>query len=189
MRTNNKEMADQLVITKPYIPLIFFAFFLLFPLASSAIKPEQPCKRFVLYYHDILFNGTDAANATSINVTAASPSVGQNFFMGMLVVFNDPMTKDNRLRSPPAATAQGFYFYDGKSSLAAWFGFTLVFNSAEHRGTLNIMGADLITEKTRDFSVVGGTGDFFMARGIVTVQTDTFPRRLLLPPQDGRQVV
>lgn len=28
-------------------------------------------------------------------------------------------------------------------------------------------------EKTRDFSVVGGTGDFFMARGIATIQTDT----------------
>ena len=28
-------------------------------------------------------------------------------------------------------------------------------------------------EKTRDLSVVGGTGDFFMARGIATLQTDT----------------
>jgi hypothetical protein len=34
------------------------------------------------------------------------------------------------------------------------------------------MGADLMSEKTRDISVVGGTGNFFMARGIATLRTD-----------------
>ncbi|KAB2608825.1 hypothetical protein D8674_011993 [Pyrus ussuriensis x Pyrus communis] len=43
-----------------------------------------------------------------------------------------------------------------------------VFNSCEYKGTLNIMGADLMKEKTRDLSVVGRTGDFFMARTIAT---------------------
>ncbi|KAK9276111.1 hypothetical protein L1049_005642 [Liquidambar formosana] len=28
--------------------------------------------------------------------------------------------------------------------------------------------------KTRDISVIGGTGDFFMARGIATLMTDAF---------------
>ncbi|KAH7513844.1 hypothetical protein FEM48_Zijuj11G0025400 [Ziziphus jujuba var. spinosa] len=59
----------------------------------------------------------------------------------MLVVFDDPITKDNHLLSRPVARAQG---------------------------------ADLMYAKTRDLSVVGGTGDFFMARGIATFQTDTF---------------
>ena len=36
------------------------------------------------------------------------------------------------------------------------------------------MGADIMDEETRDLSVVGGTGDFFMARGIATFRTDTF---------------
>lgn len=55
-----------------------------------------------------------------------------------------------------------------KNDYSAWFAYTLVFNSSEYKGTLNIMGADLMPEKTRDLSVVGGTGDFFMARGIAT---------------------
>jgi hypothetical protein len=52
--------------------------------------------------------------------------------------------------------------------------FSLVFNSTACRGTLNLMGAYLMAEKTRDISVVGGTGDFFMARGVATLRTDSF---------------
>lgn len=81
----------------------------------------------------------------------------------MLVVFNDPRTNGDRLLSPPVAKAQGFYFYDFKEE----------FNSSEYKGTLNIMGADLMKGKTRDLSVVGRTGDFFMARRIATYQTDS----------------
>ncbi|XP_062074480.1 dirigent protein 5-like [Humulus lupulus] len=139
--------------------------------SKKLLKEQSPCKSFVLYYHDTLFNGTDAVNATSAMV-ANKTSLG-DFNFGMLVVFDDPMTTDNHLLSPPVARAQGFYFYDKKNEYNAWFAYTLVFNSSEHKGTLNIMGADLMPEKTRDLSVVGGTGDFFMARGIVTLQTDT----------------
>lgn len=91
----------------------------------------------------------------------------------MLVIFDDPVTKDHHLVSPPVGRAQGFYFYDRKSSYNAWFAYTLVFDSGEYNGTINIMGADIIGQKSRDLSVVGGTGDFFMARGIATLQTDT----------------
>lgn len=61
-----------------------------------------------------------------------------------------------------------------KEGYNAWFAYTLVFNSSQYKGTLNIMGADLMNETTRDLSVVGGTVDFFMASGIATFQTDTF---------------
>ncbi|KAK1565310.1 hypothetical protein Q3G72_023798 [Acer saccharum] len=133
---------------------------------------KQPCKRFVVYYHDILFGGfggDDPANSTSA-VVANATQLG-NFF-GMLVVFDDPVTKEQNLNSPPVARAQGFYFYDLKNSFGAWFAFTLVFNSSDYKGTLDIMGADPIKAKTRDLSVVGGTGDFLLARGIATLQTD-----------------
>lgn len=90
----------------------------------------------------------------------------------MLVVFDDPVTKDQHFQSPIAARAQGMYFYDNRKAFGAWFAYTLVFNTSEYRGTLNVMGADPIKERTRDLSVVGGTGDFFMARGIVTFMTD-----------------
>ncbi|KAJ1405952.1 Dirigent protein [Sesbania bispinosa] len=138
--------------------------------SKKLLTLKKPCKSLVVYYHDILFNGTNAANATSAEATNAS-KLG-SYDMGLLVIFDDPVTKDQNLVSPPVAKAQGFYFYDKKDSYNAWFAYTLVFNSSEHKGTLNIMGADLMREKTRDLSVVGGTGDFFMTRGIATLQTD-----------------
>ncbi|GAA0173383.1 protein-binding activity modulator [Lithospermum erythrorhizon] len=82
------------------------------------------------------------------------------------------MTKDTNLHSPPAARAQGFDFYNIKNTYNAWFAYTLLFNSSEYKGTLNIMGADIMAQETRDLSVAGGTGDFFMARGVVTLRTD-----------------
>ncbi|KAE8712775.1 Dirigent protein 5 [Hibiscus syriacus] len=97
----------------------------------------------ILYYHDILFGGNDIADATS--ATAAN-------VMG---------AKEHQLRDAR----------DMKTTYNAWFAYTLVFNSSEYKGTPNIMGADMMMEKTRDLSVVGGTGDFFMARGIPTFQT------------------
>ncbi|XP_047969499.1 dirigent protein 5-like [Salvia hispanica] len=152
--------------------IIFFLSFLtlLSPTQAKTIKPNAPCNRIVLYYHDILFNGTDAANATSVMATNRSSI--SNFNFGMMVVFDDPMTADGRLLSPAVARAQGFYFYDKKDIFSAWFAYTLVFNSTEYKGTINVIGSDPFLEKTRDLSVVGGTGDFFMARGIVTFETD-----------------
>ncbi|PHU28089.1 Dirigent protein 5, partial [Capsicum chinense] len=140
---------------------------------SKTLKPKKPCKQLVLYYHDILFNVTitNSANATSANVSNP-PNVLGDYNFGMLVVFDDPITEDQNLVSTPVARAQGFYLYNMKSKYNAWFAYTLVFNSSEYCGTLNIMGADIIDQKTRDLSIVGGTGDFFMARGVVTFSTD-----------------
>ncbi|KAK6947872.1 Dirigent protein [Dillenia turbinata] len=70
-----------------------------------------------------------------------------------MVVFDDPMTRDTNLVSTPMAQAQGFYIYDMKSTTNAWFAYSLVFISGEYKGTLNIMGADMMDEPRRDLSV------------------------------------
>ncbi|XP_049362052.1 dirigent protein 5-like [Solanum verrucosum] len=157
-----------------YFNIIFIIILTTFLLIanSKTLKPEKPCKQLVLYYHDILFNVTNSANATSANVSNPLNNVLGDFNFGMLVVFDDPITIDQNLMSTPVARAQGFYLYNMKSKYNAWFAYTLVFNSSEYCGTLNIMGADIIEQKTRDLSIVGGTGDFFMARGVVTLSTD-----------------
>ncbi|KAJ0967449.1 hypothetical protein J5N97_024366 [Dioscorea zingiberensis] len=93
---------------------------------------------------------------------------------GDVVVFDDPITTDNNLHSPAVGRAQGLYLYDRKEVFTAWLGFSFVFNSTEHKGTLNFIGADPLMEKVRDVSVVGGTGDFFMSRGVATLMTDAF---------------
>ncbi|KAF7014584.1 hypothetical protein CFC21_028566 [Triticum aestivum] len=143
-------------------------------------SPDEPCKKMTLYLHDILYNGVNnSANATAAPATKptdlSTTHWSNGTFFGMLVVFDDPVTEGTALpigQEEPAARAQGFYFYDKKESYSGWFSFSLVFNSKACRGTLNLMGADPMDAETRDFSVVGGTGDFFMARGVATIHTD-----------------
>ncbi|XP_052210246.1 dirigent protein-like [Diospyros lotus] len=158
-----------------FLVLLFFG--------SSASPPRtlrarRPCKRLLFYFHDILYNGHNSKNATSAIV--GSPAwgnltklAGQSHF-GNVVVFDDPITMDNNLHSTPVGRAQGFYIYDKKDIFTAWLGFSFVFNSTEHNGSINFAGADPLMNKTRDISVVGGTGDFFMTRGVATLSTDAF---------------
>lgn len=129
----------------------------------------------LFYFHDIIYNGKNSKNATSAIMGApkwANKTIlaGQNHF-GQMVVFDDPITLDNNLHSKPVGRAQGFYLYDRKDWFTAWLGFTFFFNSTDYKGTMTFAGADPLN-KTRDISVTGGTGDFFMARGVATLMTD-----------------
>ncbi|CAI9771784.1 unnamed protein product [Fraxinus pennsylvanica] len=147
---------------------------------TSGGKPRsrRPCKELVFYFHDVLYLGYNYKNATAVIV--GSPNWGNKtamakpFNFGDLVVFDDPITLDNNLHSPPVGRAQGMYLYDQWSTYGAWLGFSFLFNSTDYVGTLNFAGADPLMNKTRDISVIGGTGDFFMARGVATVSTDAF---------------
>ncbi|CAN4077629.1 unnamed protein product [Withania somnifera] len=135
---------------------ILFLFFLLCHIkvesSSHKIWARRPCKTLSFYFHDIIYNGENGKNATSA-------IVGQNHF-GDLVVFDDPITLDDNLHSNPVGRAQGVYVYDKKEIFTSWLGFSFVFNSTQHKGSINFAGADPIMNKTRDISVIGGTGDF-----------------------------
>lgn len=158
--------------------LSLFFFFLFSAAHSRKIQSHKPCKSLVFYFHDILYNGHNAKNATATIVGAPAGAnmtilAGQNHF-GNVVVFDDPVTLDNNLHSPPVGRAQGFYMYDKKEIFTAWLGFSMVFNSTQHKGSINFAGADPLMNKTRDISVIGGTGDYFMTRGIATLMTDAY---------------
>ncbi|XP_010435326.1 PREDICTED: dirigent protein 12-like [Camelina sativa] len=157
--------------------LSFFLSILL--LQSNAVSCVQksfdlmkPCKHFVLYLHDITYDGNNAANATSASIM--NPIGFGDFNFGKFVIMDNPVTMDENYLSEPVARAQGFYFYNMKMNFNAWVAWTLVFNSTMHKGTFTIMGANpyaMEMELTRDLSIVGGTGDFLMTRGIATLET------------------
>ncbi|KAF5199126.1 Dirigent protein, partial [Thalictrum thalictroides] len=78
---------------------------------KKTFRHRQPCKHLQLYFHDIIYNGKNAENATSAIVAApewANRTIlaDQNHF-GDLVVFDDPITLDNNLHSTPVGRAQG----------------------------------------------------------------------------------
>ncbi|ESW28018.1 hypothetical protein PHAVU_003G252100 [Phaseolus vulgaris] len=157
---------------------VFFTFFALCSTFPLQRKQYAPCKHLVLFFHDIIYNGRNALNATSAIIAAPQGAnltkLTNNFHFGNLVVFDDPVTLDNNLHSEPVGRAQGFYIYDTKNTYTAYLGFNFALNSANHQGTITVAGADPTLKKTRDISVTGGTGDFFMHRGIATIMTDAF---------------
>eukprot|EP01018_Ginkgo_biloba_P037756 Gb_23180 [translate_table: standard] len=60
----------------------------------------------------------------------------------------------------------------------AWFTFTAILNTPHYNGAFTFIGADWITLKKRDISVIGGTDDFALARGIMTLQFDAVEENL-----------
>ncbi|CAK8579280.1 unnamed protein product [Lathyrus sativus] len=144
---------------------------------SNKRKPHKPCKSLVLYFHDILYTGNNAANATSAIVAAPEGAsltkLAPQSHFGNIIVFDDPITLNHSLYSKLVGRAQGFYIY-AKNTYTSWLSFTFVLNTTHHQGTITFAGADPIVAKTRDISVTGGTGDFFMHRGIAVVTTDAF---------------
>lgn len=139
---------------------------------------RKPCNKLLFYFHGIIYNGKNSKNTTSAIVGSTSwgnniKLSGMNHF-GDLVVYDDPITVDNNLHSNPVGWAQGFYVYDKKELFTAWLGFSVVFNPSGLQGSINFAGADPLMNRTRDISVIGGTGDFVMARGIATLVTDAF---------------
>jgi hypothetical protein len=173
-------IANKMRATKLFSALLLFLFLLISSSNATPgkrIRAQRPCQRLVVYFHDIIYNGKNAKNATSTIVGAPAwankITLARKNHFGDLVVFDDPITLDNNLHSTPIGRAQGFYVYDRKAITSALLGFSFVFNSTKHKGTINFVGADLL-QKTRDISVIGGTGDFFMARGIATLMTDSF---------------
>ncbi|KAG7615569.1 Dirigent protein 12 [Arabidopsis thaliana] len=131
---------------------------------------KKPCKHFVLYLHNIAYDGDNAANATAATIVKPL-GLGDHSF-GELIIINNPVTLDQNYLSKPVARAQGFYFYNMKTNYNAWVAWTLVFNSTKHKGTFTIMDANPFgLQPARDLSIVGGTGDFLMTRGIATFKT------------------
>ncbi|CAK9137022.1 unnamed protein product [Ilex paraguariensis] len=168
-----------MVKARSSIALVLFIMFLCVSSSYQTKKKQhKPCKQLVLYFHDVVYNGNNAANATSSMVAARQginlTNLGNQFHFGSMVIFDDPITLDNNFHSKPIGRAQGMYFYDTKNTFTAWLGFSFTFNSTDHQGTINFIGADPLMNKTREISVVGGTGDFFMHRGIATLMTDSF---------------
>ncbi|CAN1778402.1 Dirigent protein [Linum perenne] len=171
------------MVSRSHIAL-FFIFFIYLSSTSSANrhltkrKQYKPCKEMALFFHDIIYNGRNKANATAAIVAAPEGSnktiLAGEFHFGNIAIFDDPITLDNNLHSPPVGRAQGMYMYDTKNTFTAWLGFTFCLNSTHHHGTINFVGADPLMNKTRDVSIVGGTGDFFMHRGVATIMTDAY---------------
>ncbi|MCO5580224.1 hypothetical protein L7F22_034090 [Adiantum nelumboides] len=132
---------------------------------------EDRRERVVVYIHDttLLKNASMNTAAQAVG-RSASMSTDKNLF-GSVYVFEDPLTTGAARGSRTVGSAQGMYVYTGRSALGSLWAFTVFL---EQRGSISVMGAELIMQPSRLLPVVGGTRHFALARGLVNLTTIAF---------------
>ncbi|KAF7111847.1 hypothetical protein CFC21_111807 [Triticum aestivum] len=137
-------------------------------LAASAAVPRGAAlhgtnlKRIRAYMHQTL-TGPNATEVTSVQ----SPLGGGATFGQITVLDNELRDGPNRWRSSPLGRFQGLVAEVGLAGTPGLLSAAnVVFTAGRHRGsTLAMLGTVQNLRVTVERSVVGGTGEFRMARG------------------------
>ncbi|KAJ7187462.1 hypothetical protein O6H91_11G076200 [Diphasiastrum complanatum] len=141
-----------------------------FVISCSCVQGEVESTKKVVrlqwYIHDTPFSGP---NSSAVSVIGYNASDIQNelahYLFGQIFVFDDPLTQGPSLSSPSLGRGRGTYTFISKEEFLIYMSFTISFQTGEYNGSsLNIVGGD---PKQRVFSIVGGTGKFILARGIL----------------------
>ncbi|KAJ3681619.1 hypothetical protein LUZ60_014192 [Juncus effusus] len=126
-----------------------------------------------LYMHDKL----SSPNATVTKVVNGSKPIptlpSLNF--GDIIVYDDLLTEGPSPDSTPIGRGQAFYPVADQNKPALLIVMNIILTSGEYNGSsIAVMGTDYIFAPVRELSVIGGTGQFRMARGYVIWKTFSF---------------
>ncbi|GFP89401.1 dirigent protein 21 [Phtheirospermum japonicum] len=99
-------------------------------------------------------------------ITITSPTA-----FGQISMLDDLLTAGPEPGSEVVGRAQGTISF----AMAIQMGLNIVFTEGKYKGsTISILGRNPLVEKYRELAIVGGTGFFRMARGIVVSNTHSF---------------
>ncbi|RLN40403.1 dirigent protein 21-like [Panicum miliaceum] len=117
------------------------------------------------YMHDV----TGGPSPTAVRVVN-----GPRGSFGNTVVIDDELTEGTSQSSATVGRAQGYYMVASMANLELMVNMNVVLTSGPYAGSsLTVVGRDDVSTPVRELSVVGGTGQFRMARGYVLWKTVT----------------
>ncbi|CAI9104719.1 OLC1v1003450C1 [Oldenlandia corymbosa var. corymbosa] len=129
-------------------------------------KPKLTKLKF--YYHE----NRVAATPTAVEVARANLTATSRTGFGSTYVIDDPLTVSPDPNSQVIGRAQGIYASASQEDFAFILQFNVVFTAGEFKGsTLSVMARDPITNTYREPSIVGGSGAFRLARGVISTHT------------------
>ena len=100
------------------------------------------------------------------NTTSKSPTM-----FGATYVFDDPMTVGPEPSSKVIGRAHGVYSSVSKEDASLIVILNLAFNDGQFKGsTLSVLGSYPLSQKYKEMPILGGSGAFRLARGIVTAR-------------------
>ncbi|OVA13867.1 Plant disease resistance response protein [Macleaya cordata] len=123
------------------------------------------------YFHDIV----GAKNATGVRV-AEAPSTNQSATsFGALVIVDDALTEGPELTSKLVGRAQGLYGYVSLEEPVLLMALSYYFIDENFNGsTLTTLTRNPFPDTYREFPIIGGTGLFRYARGVVEAKSHSF---------------
>lgn len=133
-------------------------------------KPKVTNLHF--YYHN---SRNPDKNLSAVQVAKAPVFSEQPPYFGVLTITDDPLTAGPEISSKRVGYGQGFYATSSLEETSMLMGVTFFFTHGDFNGsTLAVLGRNAIGDRYRELPIVGGTGVFRLARGIVTLQTYFF---------------
>ncbi|CAI9118177.1 OLC1v1019708C1 [Oldenlandia corymbosa var. corymbosa] len=129
----------------------------------SLAKPQKT--KLHVYIHDLLFGKNQSiVPVARANGTSTSPTE-----FGLINVVDDPLTLGPDLNSTRVGRVEGVYVSASQEVASILVAVNFVFTDGKYKGsTLSVLGRIPKFDKNREFPVLGGSGFFRLAQGVVT---------------------
>ncbi|GER50277.1 disease resistance-responsive (dirigent-likeprotein) family protein [Striga asiatica] len=136
--------------------------------SRRAFHGREKVTRLQVYVQDIL----TGPSPTNIAVARANTTFASPTLFGLVAVIDDPVRTGPSLGSEIVGRAQGLFAFASLEEISLHMTFDIFFTGRAHNGsTLSLIGRNPYPRDYRELSVVGGSGDFRLARGQVGIRT------------------
>ncbi|KAK6155978.1 hypothetical protein DH2020_010226 [Rehmannia glutinosa] len=123
------------------------------------------------YFHDV----ASGVNPTMYKVAQSEITSTSPTSFGLIDMIDNLLTVGPEPNSGVVGRAQGTIGFADLNNPAIQMGLNFLFTEGKYKGsTISVLGRNAITEKVRELPIVGGTGVFRMARGVVVTSTYCF---------------
>ncbi|OIW00870.1 hypothetical protein TanjilG_12811 [Lupinus angustifolius] len=143
-------------------------------------KKKEHLTHFKFYWHEVLGGNNDNA----AQIIPSIPKYNTTTSFGGLRVIDTPLTLGPKLSSKLVGRAEGLYAATSQTQIELLMIQTFNFFEGKYNGSaINVLGRNVVLNKTRELSVVGGSGVFRFAKGYVELSTYSFD------PKSGSSIV
>lgn len=137
--------------------------------------PDMPQKVTKLHFY--LQDIVSGPNATNIPVAVANSTKKSPTLFGLIGAIDDPLTKGPGRDSMIVGRAEGLITSASLEETAYHMTLSFVFTGGRYNGSsLSVVGHNPFYHEYRELPVVGGSGDFRLARGSALLRTYSFEK-------------
>ncbi|KAL6898066.1 hypothetical protein ACP4OV_006662 [Aristida adscensionis] len=137
--------------------------------ALAAAATPRPAEAASAHLHFYMQDVTSGPSPTAVRVVNGPRGRG---CLGNTNVMDDKLTEGTSSSSATVGRAQGYYMCASVANLELLVTMNVVLTSGPYAGSsITVVGRDDVSAPVRELSVVGGTGQFRMARGYVLWKT------------------